>query len=107
VPEATCRKIPTPFSDSLDFFVEVGLTKIRPTQTDRQGGPMQSIRLHTAGDGAIWAMSKCEGCGDVAKHPVAVVIAGPITCKRCGRQMDMKHATVDALAAARETTDGD
>lgn len=64
------------------------------------GGYMQSIRLHVAGDGVIWAMSKCKVCGQVDKHLASDAIAGTIPCKRCGHKMDMKGATVEAVAAA-------
>ena len=61
---------------------------------------MQSVRLHLAGDGLVWAMSRCRTCGDVTKHLVADAIAGRIQCKRCGCLMDMTGATVEAVAAA-------
>jgi hypothetical protein len=62
---------------------------------------MQSVRLHVAGNGVIWALSQCRGCGEVTKHLAADAIVGSIPCKRCGRLMDMKGATIEAVAAAR------
>ena len=65
---------------------------------------MQSVRLHIAGDGVVWAMSKCRACGDVTKHLVADAIAARIACKRCGGLMDMTGATIEAVASADNTT---
>ena len=62
---------------------------------------MQSVRLHVAADGVIWAMSKCRACGEVTKHLAADAIVGAIACKRCGHLMDMKGATIEAVEAAR------
>ena len=64
---------------------------------------MQSVRLHIAGDGVVWAMSKCRACGDVTKHLVADAIAARIACKRCGGLMDMTGATIEAVASADNT----
>ena len=64
---------------------------------------MQSVRLHVAGDGVVWAMSKCRACGDVTKHLVAEAIAARIACKRCGALMDMTGATIEAVATADHT----
>jgi len=61
---------------------------------------MQSVRLHVAGDGVVWAMSKCRACGEVTKHLVADAIASRIACKRCGGLMDMTGATIEAVATA-------
>ena len=63
---------------------------------------MQSVRLHVAGNGVIWALSKCRGCGEVNKHLAADAIVGSIPCNRCGRLMDMKGATIEAVEAARD-----
>jgi hypothetical protein len=63
---------------------------------------MQSVRLHVAGNGVVWALSKCRGCGEVTKHLAADAIVSSIACKRCGRLMDMKGATIEAVAAARD-----
>ena len=64
---------------------------------------MQSVRLHIADNGEIWVISKCKSCGEVAKHLAADAIVGPIGCTRCGRQMDMKGATIEAVDGARES----
>jgi len=66
------------------------------------GENMQSVRLHVASDGVIWAMSKCKVCGEVTKHRAADAMLGSIPCPRCGRQMDMKGATIEAVEAARD-----
>jgi hypothetical protein len=58
---------------------------------------MQSVRLHVAGDGVVWALSKCRVCGSVDKHPVAEAIASPIRCKKCGHMMDMTGAVIEAV----------
>jgi hypothetical protein len=63
---------------------------------------MQSVHLHIAGNGVIWALSKCRSCGEVTKHLAADAIVGSIPCKKCGRLMDMKGATIEAVAAARD-----
>lgn len=63
---------------------------------------MQSVRLHVAGNGVVWALSKCRGCGEVTKHLAADAIVSSIACNRCGRLMDMKGATIEAVAAARD-----
>jgi len=67
---------------------------------------MQSVRLHVAANGVIWAMSKCRQCGEVTKHLAADAIVGAIPCRRCGHFMDMKGATIEAVAAARTSRDG-
>ena len=64
---------------------------------------MQSVHLHVAGNGVIWVISKCKSCGEVAKHLAADAIVGPIGCTRCGRQMDMKGATIEAVDGARDS----
>jgi len=63
---------------------------------------MQSVRLHVAGNGSIWVISRCKVCGEVDKHLAADAIVGAIQCGKCGRRMDMKGATVEAVAAANE-----
>jgi hypothetical protein len=67
---------------------------------------MQSVRLHVAGNGVVWALSQCRGCGAVNKHLAADAIVGAIQCKGCGRLMDMKGATIEAVAAARDAGSG-
>jgi recombinational DNA repair protein (RecF pathway) len=64
---------------------------------------MQSVRLHVAGNGVIWALSKCKVCGEVDKHLAVDAVAGLIACKACGHRMDMKGATVEAVAVARDS----
>ena len=66
---------------------------------------MQSVRLHVAGNGVNWALSKCKVCGEVDKHLVVDAVAGLIACKACGHRMDMKGATVEAVALARDSQD--
>jgi len=61
---------------------------------------MQRVRLHTAGNGLVWALSRCK-CGNVDKHLVADAIDATIVCKRCGHAMDMKVSTVEALVTQR------
>ena len=63
---------------------------------------MESVRLDVASNGVIWAMSKCRWCGEVTKHLAADAIVGTIACLRCGHAMDMKGATIEAVAAARD-----
>jgi hypothetical protein len=63
---------------------------------------MQSVRLHIASNGVIWAMSRCKVCGEVTKHLAADAMIGLIPCPRCGHQMDMKGATIEAVEAARD-----
>jgi recombinational DNA repair protein (RecF pathway) len=64
---------------------------------------MQSVRLHVAGDGVLWALSKCKVCGEVDKHLAVDAVAGRIACKACGHRMDMRGATVEAAAVARDS----
>ena len=61
---------------------------------------MQSVRLHIAGDGVVWVLSRCAGCGDVDKHLASSAIAKPLPCKRCGRMMQMQGATIEAVEAS-------
>jgi hypothetical protein len=61
---------------------------------------MQSIRLHIAGDGVVWAMSRCKICGEVSKHLVSDAIGQTIPCGKCGHAMDMRGATIEAVAKA-------
>ena len=61
---------------------------------------MQSFRLHIAGNGMTLVMSRCKVCDEVSKHLISDAIAGTITCAKCGREMDMRDATIEAIAAA-------
>jgi hypothetical protein len=61
---------------------------------------MQSVRLHVAGNGVTWVMSRCKVCGEVNKHLLADAVGATIACGKCGRQMDMRGATIEAIAAA-------
>ena len=63
---------------------------------------MLSVRLHVAENGVIWAVSKCRTCGAETRHLAADAIVGTIACKGCGHEMDMKGATIEAVAAARD-----
>ncbi|MEO8754023.1 MAG: GAF domain-containing protein [Casimicrobiaceae bacterium] len=60
---------------------------------------MQSVRLHVSGDGEVWALSKCSRCGEVDKHTLRLAATGTVPCKKCGHQMDMTGATVEAVDA--------
>ena len=62
------------------------------------------MRLHVARNGEIWVISTCRTCGEEAKHLAADAILGPIACARCGRAMDIKGATIDAVEGARESS---
>jgi hypothetical protein len=44
-------------------------------------------------------MAKCKVCREVGKHLLADAMAGPIECKHCKHQMDIKGATVEAVEA--------
>jgi hypothetical protein len=68
---------------------------------------MQSVRLHVAANGVAWAMSRCKKCGEITKHLVADAVVGPIPCKRCGQPMDMRGATIEAVAADRDRRQGE
>lgn len=46
-----------------------------------------------------WVMSRCRVCGEVSKHLISDAVAGTIACGKCGRQMDMRGATIEAVAA--------
>ena len=63
---------------------------------------MQSVRLHVAGNGTIWVLAKCRICGQVDKHLAADAIVAAIPCGKCGHHMDMKGATIEAVAGANE-----
>ena len=60
---------------------------------------MQSVRLHVGGNGVVWAMSQCKVCREVSKHLIADAIQGTIACAKCGHKMDMRGATIEAVAA--------
>ena len=60
---------------------------------------MQSVRLHVAGDGQVWAISRCSVCGDIDKHRLQAAATGTVRCDKCGRQMDITGATVEAVDA--------
>ena len=45
-------------------------------------------------------MSRCKVCREVSKHLISDAIAGTVTCAKCGRKMDMRDATIEAIAAA-------
>jgi hypothetical protein len=38
-------------------------------------------------------------CGEVSKHLISDAVAGTIACAKCGRQMDLRGATIEAVAA--------
>jgi len=65
---------------------------------------MQTVRLHVARNGEIWVVSTCRSCGEEARHLAADAILGPIPCARCGRLMDIKGATIEAVEGARDWT---
>jgi len=73
-----------------------------PALSDIRGTTMHRVRLHVERNGEIWVISTCRACGDEAKHLAADAILGPVTCARCGRAMDIKGATIDAVEDARE-----
>jgi hypothetical protein len=78
------------------------LSKIRPSNFGR-GANMQSVRLHVAGNGTIWVISKCKVCGEVDKHLAADAIVAAIPCGKCGHRMDMKGAAIEAIDTAHES----
>ena len=47
-------------------------------------------------------MSRCKRCGDVNKHPIAEAIKGTTACGKCGYNMDMRVATIAAVAETNE-----
>ena len=63
---------------------------------------MQSVRLHIAGNGTVWIMSRCKVCGSVQKHLAADALVAAIPCGTCGHRMDMKGATIEAVETANE-----
>jgi GAF domain-containing protein len=60
---------------------------------------MQSVRLHMAGDGEVWTLSKCRRCGEIDKHTLRSAATGTVVCRKCGHGMDMTGATVEAVDA--------
>ena len=64
---------------------------------------MQKIRLQVAGNREIWVISTCRSCGGETRHLAADAILGPVPCAQCGRTMDIKGATIDAVESARES----
>ena len=63
---------------------------------------MRSVLLRVASDGVIWVLSTCQRCDHVTEHLAADAIVGTIACGGCGHPMDMKYATIAAVAAARD-----
>ncbi len=58
---------------------------------------MQDVRLHLSGSGQVWAMTKCKVCGDIDKFLIAQARTTPVPCKKCGRHMDIRNATIEAV----------
>lgn len=67
---------------------------------------MQSVRLHIAGDGEVWTLSKCRRCGEIDKHTLRAAATGTVVCRKCGHRMDMTGATVEAVDAEVAKTSG-
>jgi hypothetical protein len=63
---------------------------------------LQGVRLHIAGNGTIWILSQCKICGQADKHLAADAIVAAVACTHCGLRMDMKDATIEAVALANE-----
>jgi transcription initiation factor TFIIIB Brf1 subunit/transcription initiation factor TFIIB len=47
-------------------------------------------------------MSRCKVCGEVNKHLVADAVKGTIACGKCGHGMDMRGATIEAVAESKD-----
>lgn len=53
---------------------------------------MSSVRFHVSG-GQVWALCKCDACGDVHRY----LPAAAVTCKRCGYRMPIEGALIQAI----------
>jgi GAF domain-containing protein len=42
-------------------------------------------------------MAKCAGCGEVDKHPLLAAVSGTAVCRKCGRQLALAGAVIEAL----------
>jgi hypothetical protein len=57
---------------------------------------VESVRLNLNGK-TVSVLCKCRVCRTVQQYSVADAIAGPVTCIRCGRQMNIKGAVIEAV----------
>ncbi len=64
---------------------------------------MTTVRLHIDGQGAGWAMVRCDRCQEMQRYPVATAARGPVTCE-CGHVLDVRE-NVDAEVQVRTHKD--
>ena len=51
---------------------------------------MQSIRIHVDTRGMEWAVARCRACANMQWYPAREVLAGPVTCGKCGQTLDLQ-----------------
>jgi hypothetical protein len=63
---------------------------------------MLNARLYVDGS-VLWALVQCAQCRDVHKYSMDEVILGPLVCRQCHREMDVRDAMRGAAAEWVET----
>jgi hypothetical protein len=58
------------------------------------GRIMQSVRMHTDGNGVSWAIAKCSMCGEVHKYLTEIVLAGHVACNSCFHKMELDRELI-------------
>lgn len=53
---------------------------------------MSSVRFHVSG-GRLWALCKCDACGDIDRYEPAEAVI----CRRCGARMPIDGALLQAM----------
>jgi hypothetical protein len=59
------------------------------------------VRLFWDGSNTLWAVSKCSACGEVHKFLADEALLGPMRCKSCGQDVDLREH-VRGLIDARQ-----
>ena len=49
------------------------------------------VRLFWDGSKILWAVAKCTVCGEVHKFLADEALQAPVSCKSCGRTVDLRE----------------
>lgn len=65
---------------------------------------MQPVHMHVDGSGVMWALTKCQMCGEVHKYLATDVVQGEATCRSCSQRISVAGALFDARVPAENDT---
>jgi hypothetical protein len=64
---------------------------------------MLRARLYLDGSKVLWALVQCAQCRVVHKYSMDEVILGPLVCRQCRHEMDVRNAMREAAVDWVET----